>query len=263
MPDLRQELRIEPGAPLVNGAPSWTLFDPVRHAFFQLGKIEFRIFSSWARGIFDGCRRRAEGGRARARKTSMPPSPALLIFHSPIADRRADGRHRRHLSQETRPPEKGVVEMDGRQLSVFPHPAGPPCALFWNAHCAGWSRFDVGTGADPVCDGRRSLGLLLVSRQWDAFMASFLYFFSWDGIAAYALGLSAVKVIHELGHAYTATRFGCRVPSMGVSFLVMFPVLYTDTTGAWRLTSAEERLAIDCAGVTAELMLASLPPCPG
>ena len=28
IPPLRQELRIEPGAPLVDGAPSWTLFDP-------------------------------------------------------------------------------------------------------------------------------------------------------------------------------------------------------------------------------------------
>jgi putative peptide zinc metalloprotease protein len=101
-------------------------------------------------------------------------------------------------------------------------------------------------------------GFYLVSRQWDAFLASFLYFFSWDGIIAYAFGLSAVKVIHELGHAYTATRFGCRVPTMGVSFLVMFPVLYTDTTGAWRLRSRKQRLAIDCAGVTAELMVATL-----
>ena len=51
LPGLRQELRIESGAPLVNGAPSWTLFDPVRHAFFQLGKVEFRILSRWASGM--------------------------------------------------------------------------------------------------------------------------------------------------------------------------------------------------------------------
>jgi putative peptide zinc metalloprotease protein len=89
-------------------------------------------------------------------------------------------------------------------------------------------------------------------------MASFLYFFSWQGLIAYGFGLSAVKIIHELGHAYTATRYGCRVPTMGVSFLVMFPVLYTDTTGAWRLTSRKQRLAIDCAGVIAELMVASI-----
>jgi putative peptide zinc metalloprotease protein len=45
---------------------------------------------------------------------------------------------------------------------------------------------------------------------------------------------------------------------MGVSFLVMMPVLYTDTSGAWRLTSRKQRLMIDCAGVTVELMIAGL-----
>jgi putative peptide zinc metalloprotease protein len=74
---------------------------------------------------------------------------------------------------------------------------------------------------------------------------------------AYAIALGLVKVGHELGHAYAATRFGCRVPAMGVSFLVMMPVLYTDTTAAWQLTSRRQRLIIDCAGVTVELMIAS------
>ncbi|MEM7703410.1 MAG: site-2 protease family protein [Pseudomonadota bacterium] len=102
------------------------------------------------------------------------------------------------------------------------------------------------------------LALFLVGRQWDAFVTSFLYFFSVQGLIAYGLGLVVVKIFHELGHAYTATRFGCRVPSMGISFLVLMPVLYTDTTGAWRLTSRRKRLLIDCAGVSVELMLAVL-----
>ena len=58
-------------------------------------------------------------------------------------------------------------------------------------------------------------GLFLVSRQWDSFLASFLYFFSWQGLIAYGLGLFVIKILHELGHAYTATRFGCRVPEHG------------------------------------------------
>ena len=31
----------------------------------------------------------------------------------------------------------------------------------------------------------------------------------------YGAVFCAVKVVHELGHAYTATRFGCRVPTIG------------------------------------------------
>ena len=40
---------------------------------------------------------------------------------------------------------------------------------------------------------------------------------------------------------------------MGVSFLVMMPVLYTDTSAAWRLRSRRARMAIDAAGIMAEL----------
>ena len=39
-----------------------------------------------------------------------------------------------------------------------------------------------------------------------------------------------------MGHAYTAKRFGCRVPTMGVALLVMVPVLYTDVNDGWKLT---------------------------
>jgi putative peptide zinc metalloprotease protein len=102
------------------------------------------------------------------------------------------------------------------------------------------------------------LGFVLVARQWDAFVASFLYFFNWQGLIAYGIALGGVKIIHELGHAYTATRFGVRVPTMGISLLIMMPVLYTDTTAAWRLTSRKQRMMIDCAGVGAELMVASI-----
>ncbi|WNM08628.1 HlyD family efflux transporter periplasmic adaptor subunit [Komagataeibacter nataicola] len=45
---------------------------------------------------------------------------------------------------------------------------------------------------------------------------------------------------------------------MGVAFLVLCPVLWTDTTDAWRLVRARDRLVIDCAGMVAEIMLATL-----
>lgn len=46
--------------------------------------------------------------------------------------------------------------------------------------------------------------------------------------------------------------------AMGVAFLVLCPVLWTDTTDAWRLVRARDRLVIDCAGMVAEIMLATL-----
>lgn len=79
----------------------------------------------------------------------------------------------------------------------------------------------------------------------------------------FAIALFFAKVIHELGHAYTAHRYGCRVASMGVAFLVMWPVLYTDVTDAWKLSSRRARIAISSAGMIAELAIALLLHCYG
>ena len=59
-----------------------------------------------------------------------------------------------------------------------------------------------------------------------------------------------------MGHGLMTKRFGCRVPAMGVALLVMWPVLWTDTNDAWRLTDRRKRLAIDAAGMLAEITLA-------
>ena len=100
------------------------------------------------------------------------------------------------------------------------------------------------------------VGLILAGRQWDDFVITFTGFLTPQGFALYALTLAGLKVTHELGHGLVAQRFGVRVPVMGVAFLVMFPVLYTDTTGAWELRSRRERLLIDAGGMMAELLIA-------
>jgi putative peptide zinc metalloprotease protein len=256
LPWLREELRLEPGAPLVSGAPSWTLFDPVRHMFFQLGRIEFRIFSRWASGSFEGI-----GGDLQKEGLDAEEVDAAIgrVVEFSLANRLTVtpmGDTVATFKQERDARRKELWKWLVDHYLFFRIPLVKPAAFLERTLprvASLWSAASLWFFA-----GLALTGLFLVSRQWDAFMVSFLYFFSWQGLVAYGFGLSAVKVIHELGHAYTATRYGCRVPSMGVSFLVMFPVLYTDTTGAWRLPSRKKRLAIDCAGVTAELMVASI-----
>jgi putative peptide zinc metalloprotease protein len=43
---------------------------------------------------------------------------------------------------------------------------------------------------------------------------------------------------------------------MGVAFLVMFPVLYTDTTDTWRIVSRKQRMFVGAAGMITELYIA-------
>jgi len=99
-------------------------------------------------------------------------------------------------------------------------------------------------------------GLYLVSRQWDAFIHTFSGYSGWQAFIGIGIALSFAKILHEFSHALTAQYYGCRVPTMGVAFLVMVPVLYTDTNDAWKLPSRRARLHIASAGVLAELVLA-------
>src|SRR5690606_29500249 len=102
------------------------------------------------------------------------------------------------------------------------------------------------------------LGMYLVSRQWDVFTHTLVDNLTWAGVLGYVVAMLFAKTMHELGHALVATHYGVRVAHMGVAFLVMFPMLYTDTGESWRLKNPRHRLAIASAGIAVELALASV-----
>ncbi len=100
------------------------------------------------------------------------------------------------------------------------------------------------------------VGLALVLHQWDTFASSFVDHLTWHGALGFTLAVIFAKTLHELGHALTATRYGVRVAHMGVAMVVMFPMLYTDTSESWKLSNPRQRLAIASAGILTELALA-------
>ena len=255
LPPLRQELRLEPGAPLPSGAPGFILFDPLRHLFFQLGALEQRVAALWPRG---------EAGAVRA---------ALIAEGAPAADAEAaitafhDFALTNSLTRDA--PGNAVETLSARDAArrrdwwrwLLDHylfirvPLVRPAAFLARTLPVArriWSPAGIAVFATLAL-----LGLYLVTRQWDAFAGSFGGLLTAQGLAAWAAALFVVKCFHELGHAYTATRYGCRVPSMGVSFLVMVPVLYTDTSAAWRLRSRSQRMLIDAGGLCAEFSVAA------
>ncbi|MCF6807868.1 HlyD family efflux transporter periplasmic adaptor subunit [Thiotrichales bacterium 19S9-12] len=100
------------------------------------------------------------------------------------------------------------------------------------------------------------LGIATVSHQWSIFVATFFDMFSLDYLVIFGIAVITAKVFHELGHAYSCKRYGLNVPTMGVAFLVLFPMLYTDTSESWRVKDAKERIRISIAGVQVEVYIA-------
>ena len=47
LPPLREDIQLLPGAPTRDGMPTWTLFDPVRNQYFQIGWVAYQLLSCW------------------------------------------------------------------------------------------------------------------------------------------------------------------------------------------------------------------------
>lgn len=253
LPPLRQDLRLLAGPADRQGAPTWTIFDSVRHRYFRVGHAGFEMLRRWRVGQSDRL------VAAIAAETVLTPEEsdvaALVRFL------RANGL---------------LARSDKEAVGEFSRirQAGRPAWWKWMVHNYLFVRIPIVrpdrflARTQPIADAIASppvrmlilafglLGLVLAIRQWDQFLTTFMAFANWQGAVWAAVVLTTVKILHELGHAYTARRYGCRVPTMGVAFLVMYPVLYTDTSDSWRLTSRIKRLRIGAAGIRLELALA-------
>src|SRR5579883_59120 len=62
--------------------------------------------------------------------------------------------------------------------------------------------------------------------------------------------------LHELGHAFTAKKFGYKVQRFGIGWFGAGPIAYADTSELW-VAEKLPRLMVDIAGVYVEIVLAS------
>ncbi|WP_445400284.1 HlyD family efflux transporter periplasmic adaptor subunit [Zobellella sp. An-6] len=253
LPALRQNLRLLPGAPDEDGAPRWLLFDAVRNKYFALSAEALYLVRHWQAGL--AVEHFLLELKQRGHDYAAEEVTAFIdfILSNNLSEARSVDAcarlYRQHAAQVL-----GFWRWLVHHYLFIRIPLFRPDAwlIRWTPRLS-WL-FEPQTHYLLLSLGL--LGLVLVVRQWDSFWATFLHFFTPEGLLLYGLTLAVVKSAHELGHAFAAKRQGCRVASMGIAFLVMFPVLYTDTTDAWRLRSRAGRLRIVTAGVRTELYLA-------
>jgi putative peptide zinc metalloprotease protein len=68
----------------------------------------------------------------------------------------------------------------------------------------------------------------------------------------------AIKLLHELGHAYTTKAYGGEVHELGIMLLVLFPTPYVDASAAAGFRAKYQRVTVGAAGMLVELFLAGL-----
>ncbi|RON48752.1 efflux RND transporter periplasmic adaptor subunit [Pseudomonas frederiksbergensis] len=255
LPSLRADLQLQAAAPALDGSPRWTLADPVRGRYFKLGTAAMRLLRHWSLGDPDKVLQAAN------REPGLPLDGAeleqLLNFlrgHDLITA--LDPQQRASYSLKAAAQRQTLWQVLLHQYLFFRIPLWRPDA-FLNRAWPWLARF----GPNALRFGLPAtlmLGVFLVSRDWQRFIATFPHLFSLGGALAFGVALFFAKLCHEFGHAFMAKRAGCRVQSMGVAFMVMLPMFYTDVSDAWRVNDRRARLLIGAGGVMAELLLASI-----
>jgi putative peptide zinc metalloprotease protein len=252
---LREELTLLQGPRAYDGSPTWTLYDPAVHRYYRIGWLEFECLHRW------------DLGNAEYIASAIQKETPIDADVSDV-EQFLEFLTSHHL-----------VKPKSKQTSsrfAYLRYAAKPGFWTWLLHNYLFMRIPLIKPdrylkkAIPYMNWlfQRSFlvilvlvvcfAVFLVSQRWSEFSHSFLYSLTPEGILATIGMMSLSKVIHELGHAISASHFGCRVPSMGFALLLGMPVLWTDVTDAWRLSKRSERLVIDAAGMVAELTLAVL-----
>ncbi len=254
LPMFRRDLQLFHGPDDADGSPTFNLFDPVKSQYYKLNWSQATILQSLKPGI-----------TLKQLMESVKDSTTLLIVPEDIQNFFVEAakmgllemtRDSRQLAEEHEKKQIGWLQTFFLYYLFFRIPLVNPDRFL--TRTLAYVKPFLSSTALLIYAGITAWGFLLLLTRWDEFFHTFTYFFNWTGAIAYAGGIFIAKIFHEFAHAYTGKKYGLRIPTMGVAFLVLFPVLYTDATDAWKLASRKKRMAITAAGVIAELTIAGL-----
>jgi putative peptide zinc metalloprotease protein len=253
LPRLREDLQLLKGPTAFDGAPTWNIYDPVCNKYFRIGWSVFQMISRWSAGTVNAVLERVSEETTAQIKENDVENLIKFLHANNLTRDSASGSSADYMAQYLATRTKWYTWLVKNYLFIR-IPIFRPYRFLKRTMPLIEPLYSKPMRISMITVG--VLGLYLVARQWESFISTFSYFFNLKGVVFYFIALVFIKIIHELGHAYTATRFGSKVASMGVALLVMLPVLYTDTTDAWRINSRKQRLLIGAGGMFAELYLA-------
>ncbi|HIJ84933.1 MAG TPA: hypothetical protein HPQ00_12130, partial [Magnetococcales bacterium] len=207
LPTMREELTLHPAPPARDGSPVWTLADPARSKFFRINWLMFEILSRWHEGDAQRLLARIRRETPLAIEEGDVEQTAHFLSTNHLL--------RSHAPQHSRTLANMVRVNQGQWLTWLLHhylffriPLVRPDRFL--TYSLPWVVFFFSRGFFWLMGSAGFLALFLLLRQWDPFHAALLDHLRQNGLVGIGLALIVVKSVHELGHAYTAKRHGCR-----------------------------------------------------
>lgn len=231
-----------------DGVPHWLIYDAGRNNFFAIGWPEYEMLSRWNLG--DGKAIIDAVNKDTTLNLELEDFENLrdFLYNNFLVEHRwravyTQAREHKLIKEEN------VLFWFLRYYLFFRIPLFQPdkfldktkifADIIFNRYFA-YFMFFLGLVA-----------LYQVGMRWDEFVHTFSTIFNLQGLFFYLIAFTIAKVFHEFGHAYMCKQYGVSVPTIGVAFLVFWPVMYTDTTLSWSLP-AHQRLRITLAGMWVE-----------
>ncbi len=253
---LRSDLLLFPGPTDYDGQRSWILEDPVRGNNFRLGHAEGELLYRLT------TQPDADAALSHLYKTT-PLRPTLQEAASFITMLQREALAilppETVVAQESRKKTMGnptFLEQLKQGNIIFRIPLMRPDKFLTRTHA--W----VSLLWSPVlrwiylfCG---LLGLTLTLQEMEIYLKTVNYLFTPQGWLSFILCLALLKTGHEFAHAYTAKSLGLHVRSIGILFIIIWPLFYTDTTDVWKIPDRRRRIWVSAAGVIFEIVVAGI-----
>ncbi|NDV24540.1 M50 family metallopeptidase [Desulfovibrio sp. JC022] len=256
LPLLRSDLEILIGPLSIDGAPTYTVHDPVKRRFAKVHWAEAMVLERLrTSSTLSSLQKKLE--RETTVRVSLPELNMLVIqaVNSGLTDSTAV-LPVETLMQQVKARRTSLIKLLVKNYLYIRLPLFKP-DLFLDKTLV-MARIFVSTPALCIYMLSGLIGLIILSQKWELYLTTFSYFFNPLGLFWYVLSIVLLKTIHEFSHAYTAKSAGVRVPVMGIAFIVMWPVAFCDTTDAWKINDRKKRFRIGAAGVATEFVIAGL-----
>ncbi len=247
LPKLHPLLKIHEAATNHEGQPQWVIHHPTSNQFYKIGWAEFEILSRFHK--YDGA---SELIKAVNDETTLDIDEEDLksILQFLMQNGLVNG------ASIPLPEDKSIWYRAAHGYLYFTVPLFKPERFLkatWPYVAPLFSK-----GFHALMMVVLLIAIMMILPRVDEFLASFMNIFTMEGAILSFIILTGIKIIHEFAHAFTATKHGVPVPHMGAAFIVLYPILYTEATGAWRLKDKCARIDIGMAGVKFELYLAAI-----
>jgi putative peptide zinc metalloprotease protein len=254
LPTLRKELRFYLGPPDLGGAPTYNIHDPIVSKYYQVNWEEGVLLQNYTPDMTA-----SDLNHYLTENTTLRVEDEDISSFFDQADKMGLVQKEREAEELDEEYKKGEASWGSwlvHNYLYFKVPFGNPDKFLEKT--IKHARFLTSPFAFFIYSLISIAGLVGLLTNFDAYFATFPYFFTFKGAIAYSVTMAVVKIFHECGHAYTAKHYGVRVPAVGLAFLVLQPRLYTDVTDSWKLSNRLHRLHIDAAGIKMELIIAGL-----